>query len=326
MFYQVLTAFSFLGYIPLIFQCLLVYCTGAKIINICGNIDRGLEKTYTSVCNTIIFNTSFVVTDQKNYKSGFIICRSKNLFGIGNISVTPAHTNSIGGSISTAVSCVVLHWGTFEVSNTKITDIDLYGRGHSMRYFRCDRRITPLDWQRKLGDIITNRLDQSRAKKESTTIVCLLCGAPGIGKTTFGLYMAQKTGWERWVNVAPSVLCRSGDVARQCAVVQADEADTVFETDMRISDIPDGGISHILKSDRDKVSKNEWNTELDSLRYGANLILILTSNLTYNEIHQKFKNIGNEACLREGRIDLFIDIEDGEVKVRGPIVKLGLQR
>lgn len=144
----------------------------------------------------------------------------------------------------------------------------------------------PIPWQLKLADKI------ERMRSPSRGFVMLLCGRPGIGKSSFASYILTRDVSNRsksililQPNQIANALCYVNDV------VLIEEIDTMGEKTIA-SDTDRGG-----------HSKAAFNLFMDIRKTLPNKITIMTSNKTPEELRKKF-GASADAMFRPGRVDL----------------------
>lgn len=154
-------------------------------------------------------------------------------------------------------------------------------------------------WQSDVMDAINGFINTS--SKRSPCVVCLLTGPSGCGKTTLGklLHRAIRSGGDL-IMVEPSSIGQVGSelgawtVTR--AVILIDEVDVAFRGMMNETKLY-------------PVDKAKYNTWLDMMHEGEQgHTIIMTTNYSYSEL---VGILGKHAdsMLREGRIDMVIDIQ-----------------
>jgi hypothetical protein len=147
-------------------------------------------------------------------------------------------------------------------------------------------------------------LVELKRRKESIGIfngVFILHGKPGTGKTTCYRWLAHKLGATLWNTFDPTepgvVLDDTINAFRPTEdtpiLLGLDEVDHIFR---RFGNIPEH--KHLRTMVRNKSS---WNGFLDALAYYDNSILVMTTNLTLEQLRTEF----DESLLREGRVNAF---------------------
>lgn len=316
--YQLASLFSILMYLPLFVQGILIYFTGA----ICASFDIQLQERertiYSCISDSIVFNSSFNV-DAKGtmQKTGLIICVNKNMVGIGRIGVNPGGYSLIGGiPAPPRVSGSVLYWGTalpapHELQTTNLT----FYRPNGATIYDFKRTVVPKPWQKELGDIIKSGMDAGKRLDGSRTQVVLLCGKPGIGKTHMGVYMSQSLRYyNATIVTGQSVDSLPALTSKGNVVIVLDEVDELFKEISGKN--PQRKDAHGITRG---VNKSTWNMVIDSIRFSSDVVIIMTSNAPYSEIHAELSSSGNEACIREGRVDIFASIVDDKVVLHDPL-------
>ena len=320
MLYQLLPMVSMLMYLPLIAQCILIYFTGAVIANFSVWLEKNNKTVYTEMSKSIVFNSSFHVDPSGvMYKTGLMMYRDKNMIGIGYISITNGSADMYGNKTMSMVNGTMLHWGRSLTKTIDMSDITINitrKSGGAVRAYRYnfDRVVTPKPWQKELGAIIVHGIDHPARMDGSKTHVTLLCGKPGIGKTSMGSYVAQIAQYTHVTIICRSTFEAIGEEGtRARTVIVVDEVDEILDEMSKKDDSKEKDYW------QKNIDKSEWNTQLDSIRYSSNISVIMTTNLPYEKIHEKLSRGGNESCIREGRIDLFASIIDDKVVVHDPI-------
>jgi len=157
----------------------------------------------------------------------------------------------------------------------------------------------PRDYQQ----IIINDILSNIGNKSSRSGTFFIYGEPGTGKSILTLLLAKQIGayyCDTWKPTDP------GDtLSKVYSTVSPDDSKPLVlvleECDKLIMNVLEGNVKPHLYIPIPMMDKSDWNSMLDKvtdLGFYPNLILILTSNISRDEIHQK-----DASVLRDGRID-----------------------
>lgn len=155
----------------------------------------------------------------------------------------------------------------------------------------------PREYQRVIIDDILSIID----KKSSRSGAFFIHGEPGTGKSLLTLLLAKQIGayyCDTWKPTDP------GDTLSKVYSTIDDNKPLVIvleECDKLILNVIDGNVKPHLYIPIPMMDKSDWNSLLDKvtdLGFYPNLIMILTSNVSREEIHRK-----DASVLRDGRID-----------------------
>lgn len=155
-------------------------------------------------------------------------------------------------------------------------------------------------WQSKVIDIIREAIRRA----PQNCIVCLVTGAPGVGKSTLPLLLLREI--EDAVDYVAMYRCVKNMMRHSGArrlIAGVDEIDGIMSdvtNDKRVA----------------AVTKADWNGVFDhihSISHGP--LVILTSNNTYSELC-KLAGEHAESMLRSGRVDIIVHVDsDGKMEV-----------
>jgi hypothetical protein len=155
----------------------------------------------------------------------------------------------------------------------------------------------PREYQRVIIDDILSIID----KKSSRSGAFFIHGEPGTGKSLLTLLLAKQIGayyCDTWKPTDP------GDTLSKVYSTIDDNKPLVIvleECDKLILNVIDGNVKPHLYIPIPMMDKSDWNSMLDKvtdLGFYPNVIMILTSNVSREEIHRK-----DASVLRDGRID-----------------------
>lgn len=159
---------------------------------------------------------------------------------------------------------------------------------------------------------IVNRILEMYNGHSDRNVVCLICGPPGTGKTTNGVLVAQTMRQTMGVNpivvegfdtTAPEmqfhkIVKEVTPTKKNPVILVIDEIDIAFEA----ADNQAGGSSQQqqmrMMGNSHAKNKSTMTKLLDDLNKDSFLIVIATSNLTVDEMHQKYG-----VYCRMGRFD-----------------------
>jgi hypothetical protein len=192
------------------------------------------------------------------------------------------------------------------VCENKIIDIR-ERRGNPWWWEYADRKYDatkflkrePRDYQQNIIDDILSIIKN----KSSRSGTFFIHGEPGTGKSILTLLLAKQIGayyCDTWKPTDP------GDtLSKVYSTVSPDDNKPLVlvleECDKLIINVLDGNVKPHLYIPIPMMDKSDWNSMLDKvsdLGFYPNLILILTSNISRDEIHEK-----DASVLRDGRID-----------------------
>lgn len=314
---QITLAFSLLTCVRPVVQCLLIQFTGAKVTNFVTGMISSSRTTYDCISDSIIVNSNFS-TDINGHarKSGLVVFKNKNVFGFGWINIASGELTANGDTLPDRAQGTLLYWGNpFATLSVERPTRLYFTIGKSVHNFKYEQHVLPRAWQRELGDLITRGLSTITRADGSKTQIVLLCGDPGAGKTFMGLYLAQLTGYGSTVVLNRATL---SNLCNLCihgkSVIVVDEVDMVFD-EINNSALPPETESGRLNC----IDKSTWNVQLDAVRFTANNIIVMTTNVPYNELHAGLVKNGNEACIREGRVDIFASVIDDKLILHKPL-------
>ena len=192
------------------------------------------------------------------------------------------------------------------VRENKIIDIR-ERRGNPWWWEYADRKYDatkflkrePRDYQQNIIDDILSIIKN----KSSRSGTFFIYGEPGTGKSLLTLLLAKHIGayyCDTWKPTDPG-----DNLSKVYSTVSPDDNKPLVlvleECDKLIMNVLDGNIKPHLYIPIPMMDKSDWNSMLDKvtdLGFYPNLILILTSNISRAEIHEK-----DASVLRDGRID-----------------------
>ena len=139
--------------------------------------------------------------------------------------------------------------------------------------------------------------------KSSRSGTFFIYGEPGTGKSLLTLLLAKQIGayyCDTWKPTDPG-----DNLSKVYSTISPDDDKplvlVIEECDKLIINVLDGNVKPHLYIPIPMMDKSDWNSMLDKvtdLGFYPNLILILTSNISRAEIHEK-----DASVLRDGRID-----------------------
>ena len=155
----------------------------------------------------------------------------------------------------------------------------------------------PRDYQREIIDDIISIIN----KKSSRSGTFFIYGEPGTGKSLLTLLLAKQIGayyCDTWKPTDP------GDNLSKVYSTIDDDKQLVMvleECDKLILNVIQGNVKPHLYIPIPMMDKSDWNSLLDKvtdLGFYPNLLLILTSNVSRDKLHEI-----DSSVLRDGRID-----------------------
>jgi len=195
---------------------------------------------------------------------------------------------------------------TAAVPENKIIDIR-ERRGNPWWWEYADRKYDatkflkrePRDYQQNIIDDILSVI----RNKSSRSGTFFIYGEPGTGKSLLTLLLAKQIGayyCDTWKPTDPG-----DNLSKVYSTVSPDDDKPLVlvleECDRLIMNVLDGNVKPHLYIPIPMMDKSDWNSMLDKvtdLGFYPNLILILTSNVSRDDIHEK-----DASVLRDGRID-----------------------
>jgi len=157
----------------------------------------------------------------------------------------------------------------------------------------------PRDYQQNIIDDILSIIKN----KSSRSGTFFIYGEPGTGKSLLTLLLAKQIGayyCDTWKPTDPG-----DNLSKVYSTISPDDDKPLVlvleECDKLIINVLDGNVKPHLYIPIPMMDKSDWNSMLDKvtdLGFYPNLILILTSNISRDEIHEK-----DASVLRDGRID-----------------------
>ncbi len=192
------------------------------------------------------------------------------------------------------------------VPDNKIIDIR-ERRGNPWWWEYSDRKYDatkflkrePRDYQQNIIDDILSVIKN----KSSRSGTFFIYGEPGTGKSLLTLLLAKQIGayyCDTWKPTDPG-----DNLSKVYSTISPDDDKPLVlvleECDKLIMNVLDGNVKPHLYIPISMMDKSDWNSMLDKvtdLGFYPNLILILTSNISRAEIHEK-----DASVLRDGRID-----------------------
>lgn len=196
--------------------------------------------------------------------------------------------------------------GSSRTPENKIIDIR-ERRGNPWWWEYSDRKYdatkflqrTPRDYQQNIIDDILYVIKN----KSSQSGTFFIYGEPGTGKSLLTLLLAKQIGayyCDTWKPIDPG-----DNLSKVYSTIAPDDDKPLVlvleECDKMIFNVLDGNIKPHLYIPIPMMDKSDWNSMLDKitdLGFYPNLILILTSNISREEIHER-----DASILRDGRID-----------------------
>jgi hypothetical protein len=157
----------------------------------------------------------------------------------------------------------------------------------------------PRDYQQNIiADILS--IIKNKSSRSGTFFIY---GEPGTGKSLLTLLLAKHIGayyCDTWKPTNPG-----DNLSKVYSTISPDDDKPLVlvleECDKLIINVLDGNVKPHLYIPIPMMDKSDWNSMLDKvtdLGFYPNLILILTSNISRDEIHEK-----DASVLRDGRID-----------------------
>ena len=158
----------------------------------------------------------------------------------------------------------------------------------------------PRDYQREvINDILS--VVKSKASRSGTFFIY---GEPGTGKSLLTLLLAKQIGayyCDTWKPTDPG-----DNLSKVYSTISPDDDKPLVlvleECDKLITNVIQGNVKPHLYIPIPMMDKSDWNSMLDKvtdLGFYPNLILILTSNVSRDELHANL----DASILRDGRID-----------------------
>jgi hypothetical protein len=168
----------------------------------------------------------------------------------------------------------------------------------------------PRDYQQNIIDDILSIIKN----KSSRSGTFFIYGEPGTGKSLLTLLLAKQIGayyCDTWKPTDPG-----DNLSKVYSTISPDDDKPLVlvleECDKLIINVLDGNVKPHLYIPIPMMDKSDWNSMLDKvtdLGFYPNLILILTSNISRDEIHEK-----DASVLRDGRIDKAYHMKRNETK------------
>jgi hypothetical protein len=155
--------------------------------------------------------------------------------------------------------------------------------------------------------------------RERGRAVAFIHGPPNSGKSMVGVFLASRLGGFYCNEFTPwnpgdslSILKQEHKPTRDCPLIVA-----MDEIDDAVIKISNGLIKENETTMISTATKNAWNTLFDNLDRGMypNTILILTSNLSTQEIAQQCKG-GDTSLLRDKRVSDFFHLEPKQLSCK----------
>jgi len=157
----------------------------------------------------------------------------------------------------------------------------------------------PRDYQQNIIDDILSIIKN----KSSRSGTFFIYGEPGTGKSLLTLLLAKQIGayyCDTWKPTDPG-----DNLSKVYSTISPDDDKPLVlvleECDKLIINVLEGNVKPHLYIPIPMMDKSDWNSMLDKvtdLGFYPNLILILTSNISRDNIHEK-----DASVLRDGRID-----------------------
>jgi len=157
----------------------------------------------------------------------------------------------------------------------------------------------PRDYQQNIIDDILSII-KSKASRSGTFFIH---GDPGTGKSLLTLLLAKQIGayyCDTWKPTDPG-----DNLSKVYSTISPDDDKPLVlvleECDKLIINVLEGNVKPHLYIPIPMMDKSDWNSMLDKvtdLGFYPNLILILTSNISRDTLHEK-----DASILRDGRID-----------------------
>jgi len=169
----------------------------------------------------------------------------------------------------------------------------------------------PTITQEKIMNFIREKCEESEKNNYPYGIVVFINGSKGVGKSEMTRFLTKEISGvlcdsfkpTEYGSVFEDVYNSSTPRKDQPLVLVFNEVDTLFAS--------------FHKEDhrsyrRDVDGKDTWNNFLDKLSTTENLVTILTSNLNYEQISEKY----DESFLRMGRVHFYIEMELNKFTIR----------
>jgi len=204
------------------------------------------------------------------------------------------------------------------VPENKIIDIR-ERRGNPWWWEYADRKYDatkflkrePRDYQQNIIDDILSIIKN----KSSRSGTFFIYGEPGTGKSLLTLLLAKQIGayyCDTWKPTDPG-----DNLSKVYSTVSPDDNKPLVlvleECDKLIINVLEGNVKPHLYIPIPMMDKSDWNSMLDKvtdLGFYPNLILILTSNISRDNIHEK-----DASVLRDGRIDKAYHMTNGRANI-----------
>lgn len=146
--------------------------------------------------------------------------------------------------------------------------------------------------------------------------VFVLHGPPGTGKSTCARVLTRLLGGRLYPSYVPTqpglainyVLSRYRDDEVPLVVV-------IEEVDVLLQAIVDQTVKDSDEMMPDAKNKSSWNSLLDGIRFKTNVVLVMTTNKTPDELNKEVCR-GDTSYLRTNRVDRFFEVKRAEPTCR----------
>jgi hypothetical protein len=261
------------------------------------NVDTDSILAYVKSC--VVLNTSNVYTPRGLFPIGWVLCKHPKfgwaVFNIVQIEITV--NRGIQYLFSLYAQDPFIQDALLTTTRIRVADRD---RMLGATFPMC-KTITPYSWQTDFERIV------GRMMSDGNSRIVMICGKPGIGKSTVGVYFAKSFGWSVQFLPVQALNRLINMLTNEKYVFVIDEIDVALKklntTEMKENQ----------QSGTYIATKADFNRILDTSQFATNTLTIFTTNMMYSELSDMLKAEKCESVIRPGRINAIFEVRDDKL-------------